>query len=56
MRNAYFILIENIANSLLYEDILDNYLPELKRIFKGDIKILMDNHPIHKIVNSLLFY
>ena len=46
---------ENLTNSL-YEKILEDYLPEFKRICKGDIKILMDNHPVHKSMNSLLFY
>ena len=46
---------ENMTNSL-YEKILEDYLPELKRICKGDVKILMDNHPVHKRMNSLLFY
>ena len=44
-----------MTNSL-YEEILDDYLPEFKRICKGDVKILMDNHPAHKSMNSLLFY
>ena len=46
---------KNMANSL-YEEILEDYLPEFKRICKGDVKILMDNHPVHKSMNSLLFY
>ena len=46
---------ENMTNSL-YEEILEDCLPEFKRICKGDVKILMDNHPIHKSMNSLLFY
>ena len=32
-----------MTNSL-YEEILEDYLSELKRICKGDVKILMDNH------------
>ena len=44
-----------MTNSL-YEEILDNYLSEFKRISKGDVKILMDNRPAHKNINSLLFY
>ena len=44
-----------MTNSL-YEEILDDYLPEFKRICKGDVKILMNNHPVHKSMNSLLFY
>ena len=28
----------------------------IKRICKGDVKILMDNHPVHESMNSLLFY
>ena len=44
-----------MTNSL-YEEILEDYLPEFKRIFRGDIKILMDNRPVHKSMNSLLFY
>ena len=46
---------ENMTNSL-YEDILDYYLPEFKRICKGNVKILIDNHPVQKSMNSLLFY
>ena len=46
---------ENMTNSL-YEEILEDYLPEFKRICKGGVKILMDNHPVHKSMNSLLFY
>ena len=54
--NEYFIFFkENITNSL-YEEILEDYLPEFKRICKGDVKILMDNHPVYKSMNSLLFY
>ena len=56
--NCKFILHffkENITNSL-YEEILEDYLPEFKRICKGDANILMDNHPVHKSMNSLLFY
>ena len=44
-----------MTNSL-YEEILEDYLPEFKRIFKGDVKILIDNHPVHKSMDSLLFY
>ena len=56
MVNVYFIFFkENMTNSL-YEEILEDYLPEFKRICKGDVKILMDNHPVHKSMNSLLFY
>ena len=36
--------------------ILEDYLPEFKRICKGDVKILMDDHPVHKSMNSKLFY
>ena len=46
---------ENMTNSL-YENILEDYLPEFKRINKRDTKILMDNYPIHKRMNGLLFY
>ena len=56
MVNVCFIFFkENMTNSL-YEEILENYLPEFKRICKGDVKILMDNYPVHKSMNSLLFY
>ena len=55
MVNVNFIFLENMTNSL-YEEILEDYLPEFKRICKGDVKILMDNHPVHKSMNSLLFY
>ena len=44
-----------MTNSL-YEEILEDYLSEFKRICKGDVKILMDNHYAHKSMNSLLFY
>ena len=43
-------------NNLLNKDIIEDYLPELKGIWKGDTKILMINHPSHKSMNSLLFY
>ena len=46
---------ENMTNSL-YEEILEDYLPRFKRICKGDVKILMYNHPAHKSIYSLLFY
>ena len=46
---------DNMTNSL-YEEILVDYLPEFKGICKGDIKILMDNHSVHKSMKSLLFY
>ena len=49
------IFKENMANSF-YKDLLKYYLPEFKRICKGDFKILMDNHTVHKKMNSLLFY
>ena len=55
MINVYFIFLKNITNSL-YEEILEDYLPEFKRICKRDVKILMDNHPVHKSMNGLLFY
>ena len=44
-----------MTNSL-YEEISEDYLPEYIRICKGDVKILMDNHSVHKSMNSLLFY
>ena len=53
MRNV-IIFKENTTNSL-YEDKLEDYLPELKIIYIGDIKILVDNNPVHKNMNSLLF-
>ena len=38
MVNVYFIFFkENMTNSL-YEEILEGYLPEFKRICKGDVK------------------
>ena len=40
-------------NNLLYEDIFEEYLSELKKIWKGDI---MNNHSVHKSMNSILFY
>ena len=56
MVNVYFIFFkENMTNSL-YEEILEDYMPEFKRICKGDVKILMNNHSVHKSMNSLLFY
>ena len=41
-------------NSLLHEDILNDYLSELKRIWLGDIKLLTNNHSIRKSMNSLI--
>ena len=35
---------------------IKDYLPEFKRICKGNVKILMDNHSVYKSMNSLLFY
>ena len=35
--------------------ILEDYLPEFKRIFQGDIKILIGNHSVHKSMDRLLF-
>ena len=55
MENAYSNFLENITNSL-YENILEDYLPEFKRISKKDIKILMDNYPVHKSLSGLLLY
>ena len=54
MRDVYFK--NKIRMILLYKGILEHHLPELKRIFKEDIKILMDNYPDYKRMNSLLFY
>ena len=41
--NPYFL--REYSNSL-YQDISEDYLLEFKLIFKGDIKILMDNHHV----------
>ena len=47
---------KEIMTNSLYEEILEDYLPEFKIIIKGDVKILMDSHPVHESMNSLLFY
>ena len=50
------IFKENMRNTI-YENILEEYMPELKRIWKkNEVLILMDNHPVHKSLNSLKFY
>ena len=41
------IFKENMSNTI-YENILEDYMPELKRIRKYCALILMDNHPVHK--------
>ena len=46
---------KNMSDTI-YENILKDYLPELKRIGKNEVLILMDNHPVHKSLNSLKFY
>ena len=46
---------ENMSNTI-YENILEDYMPELKRIGKNEVLVLMDNHPVHKSLNSLKFY
>ena len=56
MVNVYFIFFKGNMTNSLYEEILEDYLPEFKRICKGDVKILMDNQWVHKRMNSLLFY
>ena len=38
-------------SNTIYENILEDYMPELKRIEKIENFILMDNHPVH---NSLI--
>ena len=40
-------------NNLLYEDIIEDYLSKFERICEGDIKILTDNHPVHKSMNTV---
>ena len=55
MINAYWIFKENMSNTI-YENILEDYMPELKRIWKNETLIIMDNHPVHKSLNSLKFY
>ena len=55
--NGKCILIffkENMSNTI-YENILENYMPELKRIRKNEALILMNYHPVHKSWNSLKF-
>ena len=46
---------ENMSNTN-YKNILEDYMPELKRIEKVEVLILMDNNPVHKSLNSLKFY
>ena len=46
---------ENMSNTI-YENILEDYMPELKRIGKNEVLALMDNHPVHKSLNSPKFY
>ena len=46
---------ENMSNTI-YENILEDYMPELKRIGKNEVLVLIDNHPVHKSLNSLKFY
>ena len=46
---------ENIS-STIYENILEDYMPKLKRIGKNKVLVLMDNNPVHKSLNSLKFY
>ena len=43
---------ENMSNTI-YENILEDYMPELKRIEKNEVLVLMDNHPVHTSLNSL---
>ena len=52
----YTSFFQREYDKLIYEEILEDYLPKFKWICKGDVKILMDNHPVHKSINSLLFY
>ena len=40
----------------IYENILEDYIPELKRIRKNEVLVLKDNHPVHKSLNSLKYY
>ena len=44
------------TSNTIYENILEDNMPELKRIEKNEVLILMDNHPVHKSLNSLKFY
>ena len=46
---------ENMSNTI-YKNILEDYMPELKRIGKNEVLVLMDNHHVHKSLNSLKFY
>ena len=39
----------------IYENILEGYIPELKKIEKK-VLILMDRNPAHKSLNRLKFY
>ena len=43
-------------SNTIYENILEDYMPELKRIEEKKVFILMDNHHVHKSLNSLKFY
>ena len=42
-------------SNTIYENILEDDMPELK-IIKNEVLVLMDNHPVHKNLNSLKFY
>ena len=42
-------------SNTIYENILEDNMPELKRIEKK-VLILMNNHSVHKSLNSLKFY
>ena len=46
---------ENMSNTI-YENIFEDYMPELKKIWKNEVLILMDNHPVHESLNSLKFH
>ena len=56
MVNAYWIFFKENMSNTIYENILKDYTTELKRIGKNEILVLMDNHPVHKSLNSLKFY
>ena len=43
-------------SNTIYENILEDYKLELKKIGQNEVLILMDNHPVHKSLNSLKFY
>ena len=46
---------ENMSNSI-YENILEIICQSWRELKKNEVLVLMDNHPVHKSLNSLKFY